>query len=488
MDDPQEQQGDEIELKLELSPRAAEKLLSYPPIAGVKPHHEHQSSIYFDTRKAKLRRRGWTLRVRSAGGQSIQTIKRTGTYSGLFDRQEWESRVASSTFEETEIARTPLKDRLGSHTLAGLRPAFRTEIDRDCWMIETPSGSIQLTLDRGVIRAGQQTEPVCEVELEIKQGEVDDLFRVARDLARRVPSRIGVLSKSDLGYCLSNGGRDGPSVAPPVALCHDMSVAQAFAAVSSACLHHFRLNEAAFLDDRDAESLHQMRVALRRLRSGIWLFKPAVRGEQYQEIADRLRDFTKVLGAARDIDVCIAALSSQDSARPELQRERGRRYQAVLRKLRAPSIRNLLIEIVAWTHAGDWRGSRRANRPLMPFAVKRIDRLWSQIQESSDPGSLPQSEQHQLRIKIKKLRYSLEFLHQPLRSAKPDRKRFRDACEKLQDALGRLNDQAACRPLEAGAWLEFDQRGSAKGQIGVARRSFRKLCKIGPFWRRARET
>ena len=61
MDDPQEQQGDEIELKLELSPRAAEKLLSYPPIAGVKPHHEHQSSIYFDTRKAKLRRRGWTL-------------------------------------------------------------------------------------------------------------------------------------------------------------------------------------------------------------------------------------------------------------------------------------------------------------------------------------------------------------------------------------------------------------------------------------------
>ena len=87
----------EIEIKLELSPATLPRLKKIPLIRTLKgsARRSAEVSVYFDTDKHKLRKKGLMLRVRRIGNRYIQTIKATGK-SGLFEREEWESGIASA--------------------------------------------------------------------------------------------------------------------------------------------------------------------------------------------------------------------------------------------------------------------------------------------------------------------------------------------------------------------------------------------------------
>src|SRR4051812_36879483 len=87
----------EIEIKLDLSPAALPRLKKIPLLRAPKgaTRRSAEVSVYFDTDKHKLRKKGLTLRVRRIGNRYIQTIKATGQ-SGLFERDEWESDLASA--------------------------------------------------------------------------------------------------------------------------------------------------------------------------------------------------------------------------------------------------------------------------------------------------------------------------------------------------------------------------------------------------------
>src|SRR4029453_14076385 len=81
----------ELELKFEIAPRDAQRV-RHPPRPAWSPVSEQpQESVYFDTPKRKLRRAGYTLRVRRTGSSRTQTIKSRGDGAGLFDRSEWEA-------------------------------------------------------------------------------------------------------------------------------------------------------------------------------------------------------------------------------------------------------------------------------------------------------------------------------------------------------------------------------------------------------------
>ena len=88
----------EIEIKLELSPAILPRLKKIPLLRAPQGRAVRRSaevSVYFDTDKHKLRKKGLMLRVRRIGKRYIQTIKATGK-SGLFERDEWESGIASA--------------------------------------------------------------------------------------------------------------------------------------------------------------------------------------------------------------------------------------------------------------------------------------------------------------------------------------------------------------------------------------------------------
>jgi len=476
----------EIELKLEIDPVHAGKLSSHP-LFRKEPRRSEQTSVYFDTPKGKLRRHDWVLRVRHDGDRWIQTIKHSGDGAGLFDRDEWEMDIDGPRPDLLAIAGTPLKARIKARQFLHLVPVVRTEVMRSTWQIKTKAATIELTYDEGQVEAGGATEPIHELELELKEGQVEALFATAKRIAASIPVKLGVLAKAERGFALADGKCDRPVKATHVELDGKVSVADGFAAIVTACLKHFRINEALLISHGEAEALHQLRVAIRRIRSALWLFRPAVKDAEFTRANDRLRRFTRELGTARNIDVILATMRKGDPARDHLERDRRLLYGRILRKLNSQAFRIFVIELLAWTHTGEWRNGKKAGKPLTPFAVRRLNRLWRKIDErAANLSHLSVVERHHLRIDTKKIRYALQFLEQPLRTAGSAQEEFADAAEGVQDSLGCLNDLATRQRLIGDApdpWLI--DRDSMR-YLRAAKRHLRELRKIGPYWRKAK--
>jgi len=117
--------------------------------------------------------------------------------------------------------------------------------------------------------------------------------------------RLGVLTKPERGYHLL-----GPKLtchrAETLELEKGLDVSGAFARVAQDCIRHYRLNEAIVLERRSAEAVHQARVALRRLRSGLLLFRKLLPQPETRQFQVRLRDLAAIFGEVRDLDVLRA--------------------------------------------------------------------------------------------------------------------------------------------------------------------------------------
>ena len=474
----------ELELKLVFNPDQAARLqgLALSEDEGAR---QRLVSVYFDTPKHKLRRNGWVLRVRQANDAVIQTIKRATNAAGLFDRGEWEAEVSELKPDAEAVAKSPLRNVIKPRQLRQLEEMCRSDVDRSTQLLERHGGTIELSIDEGLIEARDLSEPVHEIELELKEGDVGFLLTAARKMVRKAPLKLGVLSKSERGFALANGKGERPAKATPIALKEEMNVAEGFAAIVDGCLKHLRMNEPLLIAQQDVEALHQLRVAVRRLRSALWLFRPAVRDGQYGEFDHELRRFTRELGAARNIDVILLSLPPDDPARGALEDDRRRLYAKIIGKLESRAFRLFVFDLFAWAHIGTWRNGKKAGAALMPFFLKRLDRLWQRIERREDGlHQRSDDERHKLRIDTKKMRYALEFAKVPLSTVGDDWKIFADAAEGVQDSLGNLNDLAARRQL---LFWSAEATGKVRSlQLRAAKRHLNKMKEVGPFWRAAR--
>jgi inorganic triphosphatase YgiF len=382
------------------------------------------------------------------------------------------------------VARTPLGEVLKGRQFKQLEAICRCDVERFSRTVANGKSAFELTYDEGLVEAHESSEPIHEIELEMKSGDLDTLFASARRIIRQAPAKIGVLTKSERGFTLAEGNRNAPAKATPVLLCARMTVAEGFATVAAACLKHFRMNEPLLIAERDAEALHQMRVAIRRLRSALWLFRPAIRDAGLREFEDQLRRFTRELGAARNIDVILASLPLNDPARGNLEDDRERLYARIIRKLDSRSFRLFMFDLFAWVQSGKWRAGKRAGRPLMPFAIKRLDRLWNRISRRAVTlNRLTDAERHKLRIETKKIRYAVEFLAEPLQELADARKSFVKAAEGIQDRLGELNDLVTRQELLFAS--THPSVGKLRSRhLRAAKRHFCQLRETGPFWER----
>ena len=98
-----------------------------------------------------------------------------------------------------------LRDLVASEALRAL---FTTAVERQTFMLSPRQGTeIEVAIDRGEIRAPDGTsEPIHEIELELKRGETVVVWDVALRLLDIAPVRIETRSKGERGYCLVRGG------------------------------------------------------------------------------------------------------------------------------------------------------------------------------------------------------------------------------------------------------------------------------------------
>ena len=472
----------EIELKLEIDPDNVPLLLQDPLFAKADTQSADQLTIYYDTPKTALRKHGFTLRVRSADGRFVQTVKPVTDSVGLVSREEIENEVAAMAPDLGGLADHPVQALVERSD--ELEPVARCDVSRTSARLERGHSRIQLDFDHGTVSAGKRSNEFAEVEFELLDGPPASLVVAARRLSDHVPVRLGVLSKAERGFLLSAGRLGKIAKAGPVDVHKGMTVAEAFELIVHACIKHYRLNEPLVIRKCKAEALHQARVAMRRLRSAFSLFKPAIEDVEFQHLRHELRWFTAQLGDARNLDVYLERELGDDE-RANLMVERDRAYDAIADVMNSHRFRRLLIDIVGWTAIGAWRNAKPASRSITTFAGRRLDRLWRSISTAGNLASMDESTRHGLRIQSKKMRYAIEFLHGLYPHAKTAGKAFASAVEGLQESLGKLNDLATARgiggaPIDDG-WLigSYEERHYLK----AAEDAYDKLLGTGAFWR-----
>lgn len=330
----------ERELKLELQQDQADALLALPLVASccVEPPHEALLvSTYFDTPGLRLRQHGVSLRVRRAGAHFVQTLKTHGTsQAGLYAREESESAVWADR-PDLQLLRplVPETTELGMMIREGdladqLQPVFVTDVQRTIALLRLPQGGeVELALDRGIVQAGNATAPIRELEMEIQAGDTAHLYAFALQLLALIPMRLSRVSKADRGYELMAGARLEVARARPLRLGQRDTVEAAFQAIACNCLAQICGNERGVMIGDVPESVHQMRVGLRRLRSALDLFSPSIGRPcgleaEISWIAEELEAGTRLGGAGKRHPACGARRRAGGSpCRPAARRGGG---------------------------------------------------------------------------------------------------------------------------------------------------------------------
>jgi triphosphatase len=471
--------NDEIELKLEVDAAGVALLKQHALLQDSAPQIKPQLSVYYDTPKGRLRKQGFSLRVRRVDGGFVQTVKPTTESAGLFARDEWETPVGSIDPDLGKLAGTPLEPLKRQGKLKKLVPVVRSDVQRTSWRLTRAGSTIQVDLDEGSITGGDRSQILCELELELVDGEPAELFRVARLFAESVPMRIGVLSKAERGFALADNMLDRVHKAGAVAVEPGMTVAAAFAVVALACIKHFRLNEPVVIASRNPSALHQTRVAMRRMRSAFALFRPALSGADYGRLRGELRWFTSQLGDARNLDVYLERDLAEDERRALTER-REDAYVQVIEAMESRRLRDLMLDLAGWVALGDWQSNKRALRPIGPYAEKRLEKMWSiVVGPAAQIADMDEAVRHALRIEVKKLRYAVEFLRGVYPDEAGQQKKVAAAVEALQEELGKLNDLTTARALGTADVAEDNQAE----HLAEAERHARVLIELRPFWR-----
>ncbi|MDP2239148.1 MAG: CHAD domain-containing protein [Burkholderiales bacterium] len=457
----------ETELKLLVPPGASRRLGAHPLLKGAgRPTTKKLYSVYLDTPDLDLCRQGVAFRLRKDGVRWVQAVKGGGEVkSGLHRRVELEAEVAGPAPDCSVIDSEAFSGLFSSPRLcAQLRPVFSTQFSRTSRIVSlTPDVTVEVCIDRGMIKCGDSIEPICELELELKSGAPRHLYELALQLLDSVPLRIENRSKAERGYALLRGESPAPVKAQAVALDTGMSVNDAFKAIVWASLNHLQANEHGMLDGRDPEYLHQMRVALRRMRSAFSTFSGALPQEEAALFVAEIKWLARALGPARDWDVFmtetlppilrdfggqagLAELSKQGARARTAARRRAQNAIASVRYQRL----NLMLP--AWLVAefrfnpGDEAGPDALRVPAPSFAGAALERSFARARKRGRKlRQLSAAELHLLRIAVKKLRYvadSFATLYDEKCIA-----RMLARLARLQNILGAMNDAATVAGL-----------------------------------------
>jgi triphosphatase len=505
--------ANEIELKLSianLDTRRLRKLIATFDCTA-KPVIHKLITVYYDTPSLSLLNAGISFRVRKVSGQWIQSVKAAGgSLAGLHQRMEWESPIANNHPDFTKIFDTSLLKLFSDQEIPSLlKPIFESDVQRTAWQLFFVNGDkVELVIDKGQLTGNKICEPISEIELELKNGHVGRLFDLALEIQKVATISMENRSKAERGYNFYRINLPEVLYASPPSLSKNNNVISAFKKIAWECIQHFQGNQDMVLHGADIEAVHQMRVALRRLRSAFSLFRVIIESNESIALLIDLKWLSNLLGHARDLDVFITetvprllmrfenhaglmklhdiALASQIEAYAEVRTAlSSQRYQC------------LILTLAAWLE-NECRQKNANNCKRVKVLKFATDALTNRHKKLLNTGRrlthMHPKERHVMRVNVKKLRYASEFFT-CLYGLKKSQSFIRSV-SKLQDDLGLLNDitntevllknlvGADSDPLLDQALYFFMGWSASNATHNEMKldKSWRKFSKQKPFW------
>ena len=541
---------EEVELKYRVGDMAAaERVLAAERLgpftgAATSARATQLEDRYVDTADGALAHAGFAVRLRQKGGETIVSVKslaHTDGPGGSFSREELEGpadRVAPPSDWPASDARALVLEHAGDAPLVE-RVTIRQL--RRVRQLRAASTRVELSLDEvDVVARGRVVERFVELEAELTKGDRSDLAALGEAIESESGLERAGTSKLEAALAALDGSGNGQAAdtKPPAARSRKRTTAQettdaevdekedkaeprlvtgktpgvlAEDTVAEAGRKVMRFHLARMIDrepgvrdGKDIEDIHKMRVATRRQRAAWRVFGEAFRKRRTRDYRDGLRDVARRLGAVRDLDVQLEGIDTyradqsvtdQRSLEPligSLQQHRDDSRALLIRELDSGAYARFIDDYLDFV-----RTEGAAARPVHASAPHRVretapSRIWAAYEQvrSYEPilrwADVPTL--HDLRIAGKWLRYSLEFVQEPLGD---DALPLIAKVTALQDHLGLMNDASVAASMtrtflveRAGELSSAETAGIGRYLVDREREVGRLRRTIGPTWRR----
>lgn len=470
----------ETELKYEAGTEPP-PLGDLPGVSGVDgPHDERLSAVYYDTLDQRLGRHGATLRRRTGGHDEGWHLKvPVGGDSRV------ELRLPLADGPATNEPPQELADlTFGMTRGASIRPLAQLKTKRRIWRLLSPAGELvaEVAHDRVSARRLDDSSTVDKwQELEVELTPLADAG--ALDRALRAAGLRRSKHRSKLARVL------------PVT-----TIAPSGDTAGDALLSYLRTQyeELVKQDLRvrrdEPDSVHRMRVAARRLRSALRVYRRLLPCPP--QVADDLRWLGRRLAESRDLEVQQKHFESVLSALPDelvvgpvsarLTRHfspaQASARSRVLETLGDKRYRRLLESL---DRLGESSLAKRASRPAAKELRRQVRRAYRRIEKRRRTATL-----HDVRKATKRYRYALEVAEPSMgKKAKKARKNARALTKSLGDHQDGLVAQPLLRELGMRAH-NAGENGFTFGLLfeGERARAQEAEREYPEYWQRVRDS
>ncbi|RDV28213.1 CYTH domain-containing protein [Alteromonas aestuariivivens] len=359
---------------------------------------------YYDTLEHDFQLAKIGFRVRGCNQQFEQTLKTQGRVSGgLHQRLEFNIPLGTSEPDLSLFDSDVWPDGWDVSAMQrSLQRQFSTHFRRTTFDVTFDDAHVEMVVDVGEVSTDKLHSPIQEIELELKTGQVSDLFTVAFVINQLLDVRLSDVSKAAQGYQLLNGIT--PQVTPLpefLPLTRQDSTESAFAKALECGLAHWQIHEHRFLQTGSVKMLSEVVTAVRLMLQTVSLYLPVLQCPAMLTLHKNLLAFAQAWQWHQDLHSLNYLLSKKSlfakclAKHPALTSYlQGR--QAGLLQAHAPENRvfdseatALKLEVSALLHNKPWQGEVQGyDMPVMEHAKGWLSQGWQTVQQSM-PANRP---------------------------------------------------------------------------------------------------
>lgn len=497
----------EIEIKFRSDAAGLARLLDAPLVKTANDlQTETLKATYFDTPSNALRKKGIILRIRkSRDDVPVLGMKAPGAAGdGPFHRREVE--VNSPGLKPNLALFDKTTKKFLTRIIRGqpLAAKFKMEFKRQSGLVTSGSSVIEIAVDQGHISSGKRPVPLAEVELELVSGNKSDLLDLGIRLAQDFSLRLDFVSKAEKGFHALLEEKPLPVKAAPIKSKLLATFDDAVTAIISNTLAQFTANWACLRETDEPESIHQMRIALRRMRCALSIFKHASPDAGFGALRADAGRLASAFGPVRNADAIRMSVlegplasadcpENSDILRGVMEKRRTAAYVLARSEIESLAATLFVLNVQSLLAHDDWREGAKAKMPARKFFNAELNRLRARVLKRGKVASASDQARHKLRIVLKNLRYGVDFFDLFGRGKR--RRAYKKQMSALQELLGVCNDIVVAKTYlkelreeagpEADRILEFIRGWYARDATSADKaisKSLKKFKRMEPFW------
>ena len=504
----------EIELKLLVSEKAGKLLSNYLESNFSQQYTVAEANLYnqyYDTADKQLRSHDIGLRVRGKNNQFEQTIKTKGqVVGGLHSRPEYNVALDNDKPDLSLFEKNLWPGSVNVESLQlALVPLFTTHFKRTSFLLNYKDSQIELVFDQGAVVAGEQKTAICEIELELKQGSINALCQLAREIAGIIPVRLGSKSKAARGYAmLARDTQEPSSELHVLPLKESVTNEQAFINAITFGFDFLQRHQETYYVQNKVRYLGHMYQGMRLTLQALVLFMPSIECDEilalhqklstlvsewsWVESLSRIKQFRSRKGLYRKlIDKSPAFLSYLHGHSEGLLLQHD-----PVKNMQEAFYSQLCLEIIQVLHERPWRqASTTWERSVAHSAKSRLTQSWHNIVQIMPYKKSMTAEQYIVcEVVLRQTQYNGLFLAGLYDS--PKRDQFRSLWLDLLSGIKELNslsflldeiNEASVNEENEEALAEFESlrtwsQDKVKHLLGIMEQSRKQVVKIEPYW------